>query len=235
MGENSFPSVPSGGFPMYGLDPSGNVVQYGSIDPDTKEVSVIPGMEDVIPSVSSGDALGTPDNPATVQVTGTPDYSEGLSAMQDDVAFLAAQQASSAGYLSSSALDTFDRVLEGYDYDYYCAYRYDDDQYNSIMYLSNGISWNGNTVTLEDALKVQLWRYRTSSNYSYQYYYSATPAGDTDITLANNLMYYTNTRTGYPVLGGVPAPSRYPPWLIPALGAIALFVVVSTWLRRIFS
>ena len=206
--------------PMYGLDQDGNVVQTGTINEETKEITTFS-------DVSSGDAAparGTVDNPVIVQPVDTPDYSEGIQAMQDDVSFLAAQQASSAGYLSSSALDTFDRVLEGYNYDYYCAYRYDDDQYNSIMYLSNDISWNGNTVTLEDALKVQLWRYRTSSSYSYQYYYSATPAGDTDITLSNNLMYYTNTKTGYPVLGGVPAPSRYPPWMLPAVAAVGFCI-----------
>lgn len=223
-------------FPVFSVDENGNIVQSGVVDAETEEITFFPGA--AVPSVSSGDAvpvLGTSDNPLVVQPVDSPDYTEGIAAMQDDVAFLAAQQASSAGYLSSSALDTFDRVVRGYDYEYYCAYRYDSDQYNSIMYLSDDISWDGNTVTMEDAMKVQLWRYRYSSNYNYEYYYSATPAGDVDITLGSNLMYYTNTGKGYPVLGDTPAPSHYPSWL-PGVGSYLLMGILLLFAgRRIYN
>lgn len=202
--QTSPPDVSSGDavteYPIYKLDADGNIVQATSIPAENGSAPVV---------VYSNDNSG---------------LEAPLNAMQEDVAFLAAQQASNAGYLSTSALDTFDRVVEGYDYDYYCAYRYDSDTYNSMMYMSDKMTLSGTVVHMKDAVQVKLYRtYHSGSNYYYTYHYQISNAGDVDINLGSNLMYYTNCKTGYPILGHVPAPNHYPAW-------VTLFVLLLAFL-----
>lgn len=195
-------------YPIFSISEDGSIIVTGSIV-ETSE------------SVSGGDALGspdseTPDSGTPVSTLSADDVAavvsdtldSNLATLQSDVSYLAGETASSAGYISSTILDTFDRVLQQYEYDYYCAYRSGSDSYSAVLYLSDTYSYDGNTLYLDDTLRVEL--YRTSSgNYNYQYYYGTSEAGDIEIGFDTDLMYYTNCVPGYPALGEVSSPTNY--------------------------
>lgn len=222
------------GYPIFSVDENGQLVESGMVSDDNGELnSVLQNTESVesdsfedesvleFDSVSGNDAVPvtyTYDSPALVE-------------LQSDVAYLASETASSSGYLSSSALDVFDRVVESLDYNYYCAFRYDNDSYNAVLFLSDKISRNGSVVSLSDAKKVQLYRVASGSGYNYSYYYSVIDVGDVDIQLGDNLMYYTNCLVGYPALGSLTAPGHYPAW-IPLVLLVGLVIAFFTFKRR---
>lgn len=194
-------------YPIFSLSEDGTIGTSGTV------------VDDTLQSVSGGDASGSPvyvpvpadtlsaDDVATV-VSDTLD--DNLSTLQSDVSYLAGETASSAGYLSSTILDTFDRVLQQYEYDYYCAFRTGSDSYSAVLYLSDTYTFNGSSLNLDDSLRVELYRTNTGGGYNnYQYHYSSSSAGDVEITIDNDLMYYTNCVPGYPALGEVPAPTNY--------------------------
>ena len=213
------------GFPSFSLDSDGNVVTDSSFPtgwfPDGTPSPDLPGTVsggDVLPSVSplpSDHPVFLPADSSAIA-----EIAEGLERLIQDQA-------------SSSALDVFDRVVSGYSYDYYCAFRYDSDSYNALMYLSDDIQASGSSVLLEDPLCVRLYRTYNNSTRAYDYHYSVSSPGDVSVSLSGSLMYYTNCVEGYPVLGGLPSPGGYSPqsiilwfWLI--LG----FVFVWRFSRR---
>lgn len=211
-------------YPSFSVGEDGLILQDGSdvngvIDPPSSS----PDPSSLHGTVSSGDLLtGSGNSVVPPLATGSgnsavpPSWdSSVLLDIQEDLERIVNEQASTSGYLSSSALDVFDRVVSGYDYDYYCAFRYDDDNYNAIMYLSDFLSRSGSSVVLSDALCVRLYRTYSSSSRVYSYYYAISRPGDVSISLSGNRMYYTNCSVGYPVLGSSPAPGRYPGWLVP--------------------
>lgn len=227
--------VCSSGFPVFSYDPVEGIVS----DSPSGVTGYFPDGTPS-PSVSGGDASvlsPSPDVPLVSPDVSAPPAlfqsdSAVLAEIQADVERLLYEQASSSGYLSSSALDVFDRVVGGHGYDYYCAFRYDADSYNALMYLSDSVSSSGSSVVLEDSVSVRLYRTYNSSTRVYDYHYSVSSAGDVSVSLSGDLMYYTNCADGYPVLGGVPAPGRYPPALLVLLGAVLLFAVFSFFRRR---
>lgn len=192
------------------VDPDGTVPPY-TVDVGEGEYLVIPGDGSTV-------VIQQPDSQEP-----SADYSDKIDAIQSDIAYLAAVQASNYGYLGSQALDTFDRVVQQNSYRYYCAFRDGSDTYNGVLYLSDSISRNGNTVVMEGALQVRV--YRTYSGNTYYYYYSSASAGDVSVNLSGNLMYYTNCADNYPTLGGISTPYRYPSWVMPVLlvGLLAAF------------
>lgn len=212
-------------YPTFSLDENGHIVS---------------DLPEVYGTVSGGDAAAGydfpdpdpfPDEvPEGLQLEGTPL----LLDIQEDIARIVNAQASTVGYLSTSALDTFDRVVSGYGYDYYCAFRTDSDSYNATMYLSNNLQDSGNGFVLEDSVMVRLYRTYNSTTREYQYYYSVAGAGDVSINLGTNLMYYTNCREGYPILGDTPAPGHYPDSMLVLIlvGVIIVFLLIRSWFRR---
>lgn len=152
--------------------------------------------------------------------------------IQEDIARIVQAQASTEGYLSTSALDVFDRVVEGYNYSYYCAFRYDNDSYNAIMYMADKISSSGSSVVLQDAVSVRLYRVYNSSTRVYTYHYLKSDAGDVSVSLADGLMYYTNCDAGYPTLGSVSAPSKYPSWAVLLCGVIFFALLIISFRRK---
>lgn len=236
-------------YPVFSLSPDGEII---SDTPGTAEGESPVSDVDALPSdiqptptpyaveVNPGDYLvipGNNGNPTVIMQQQQPEpaadpldaYADQIDAIQSDIAYLASVQASNYGYLGSQALDTFDRVVQQNSYRYYCAFRDGSDTYNGVLYLSDHISWSGNTVTMEDALQVRV--YRSYSGNTYYYYYSSAGTGDVAVNLSGNLMYYTNTAENYPTLGGVSVPYRYPSWVMPIL-FVGLLAAFFAWRRR---
>lgn len=207
-------------YPIFSLSEDGTIDTTGAID-DTGivvEDTTLPGTDGTTSgtdSNSSGDGEA-PDTPVStltaddVAAVVSETLDENLATLQSDVSYLAGETASNAGYISSTILDTFDRVLRQYEYDYYCAYRSGSDSYSAVLYLSDTYNFDGSTLYLDDSLRVELYRTNTGSGYgNYEYYYSTGEAGDIEIGFDTDLMYYTNCVPGYPALGEVPAPTHY--------------------------
>lgn len=221
-------------FPTFSLDDNGRIVS---------------DMPETYGTVSGGDALSGYDFSESSSAPGDQDAdqivdqdhlqhdllsSPLLMDIQEDIARIVNAQASTVGYLSSSALDTFDRVVSGFGYDYYCAFRTDSDSYNATMYLADKCRDSGNSFVLEDSLMVRLYRTYNNSAREYQYHYSVTSVGDVSISLGSNLMYYTNCREGYPILGNTSAPGHYPDssLVLILMGLIVVFLLIRSWFRR---
>lgn len=205
-------------YPTFSLDGDGNL--SSDMPGYTGTVSAGDAFEDS-PFYPGASPSPSPDVPAAVLAD-----SGVMEEIQAELERIANAQASTAGYLSSSALDTFDRVVGGYGYDYYCAFRYDSDSYNAQMYLSDGIVSSGSSVVMEDSVLVRLYRTYHSSDRTYTYHYSISSAGDVSVSLANGLMYYTNVKDNYPTLGGEPSPGRYPHWFVPFCGVLFVLVLI---------
>lgn len=230
-------------YPVFDLDEDGNIVidwpDEGSDvsaaeDQDVDSDEQLPGPS----TISGGNAVFIYQLPqeadtelTEAQLKSMEENNLVLGDISDSLERILQEQASSSGYLSASALDVFDRVIYGYNYDYYIAFRYDTDNYNSRMYLSNVMEISGNNVILKDVLAVQLYRVYYSSTRTYTYHYSISSPGDVSVSMSGNLLYYTNCVPGYPVLGQDPAPGHYPGWFIP-LAAVLFFVVLISLVRR---
>ena len=210
-------------YPVFELNENGEIVP--ATDTPEPPVESVSGSDG---SGSDGFGSGSADSAAALEAVEV--LSDSISMLQSDVTYLASAQASTAGYLSSTALDTFDRVLQQYDFDFYCAFRNGSDSYNSVLYLSNRMELEGDTLLLYDATQVQLYRTGSGYGYDYEYFYSVSNAGDVSVALGNDLMYYTNCAVGYPALGSLPAPTKYPGWFTVAF--VLLFVICFFTIRR---
>lgn len=232
-------------YPVFSLSPDGEIIsatpepdEAADLDALPSDVSPSPSSTPYAVQVNEGDYLvipGTDGSPTVIMQQQEPAgdpldaYADQIDAIQSDIAYLAAVQASNYGYLGSQALDTFDRVVQQNSYRYYCAFRDGSDTYNGVLYLSDHISRSGNVVTMEDALQVRV--YRSSSGSTWYYYYSSADVGDVAVNLSGNLMYYTNTSDNYPTLGGISTPYCYPSWVMPVL-FVALLAGFFAWRRR---
>lgn len=231
-------------YPVFSLSPDGQIISNTPEPAEGDELDIVP--EDATPTpapyavqVNEGDYLVIPGgdgNPTVIMQqqqapAGNPldAYADQIDSIQSDIAYLASVQASNYGYLGSQALDTFDRVVQQNSYRYYCAFRDGSDTYNGVLYLSDHISYSGDTVTMEDAVQVRV--YRSYNGNTYYYYYSSSSAGDVAVNLSGNLMYYTNTAENYPTLGGVSVPYRYPSWVMPVL-FVGLLAAFFAWRKR---
>lgn len=141
-------------------------------------------------TVSSGDA----GSASEVVVIDNSASEELLMTISEDVQYLV--EASVDGYLSSSIVDVFDRVVDSHDYNYYVAFRGSDSS-EGYLYLSNYCSSN----SLDDCTVVHMYRASSGENYSYDYYYQVSYDDSESFNFGNNAMYYTNVVPGYPELG----------------------------------
>lgn len=234
-------------YPVFNLDEDGNIVSdrpdldgtFGNIDDvyadtnNAQENDLESAGDDL--SESEDDSNDFEEDSSVSGGNVLPEVAvvdlQSLEDINDNLSRIVREQASSAGYLSTSALETFDRVVAAFRYDYHIAFRYDSDNYNAVMYLSDSVVDNGNNILLHDALAVRLYRQYISSGRYYTYHYSTSSVGDVSVNMSGNLMYYTNCVPGYPVLGGDPAPGNYPGWFIPLI-AVLIFWVLINFLRR---
>lgn len=180
-------------YPTYSFSAEGSIVEDSDFIP--------------VPTLRPDSELD-PIEPA-IKPTDVPVEMYDISVLSDGITYLASEAASSAGYISSTILDSFDRVVEQLEYDYYCAYRTGSDSYAAVLYLSDSFDIVNNTLNFDDAYRVELYRTSTGSGYNYEYYYSSSSAGDVDIIIDSDLMYYTNCLPGYPALGSVESPKNY--------------------------
>lgn len=229
-------------YPTFYLDENGNIVS--DID-DMDNPEENSDLTELHPDLPMGTVSGNntyyiyqlplqDEDPALVeaQLKNLEENNAALADISDNLERILQEQASSAGYLSSSALDTFDRVVQGYNYDYYIAFRYDSDSYNAVMYLADKITPSGTNIVLQDALSVRLYRIYNSSTRVYTYHYTIDNPGDVSVNLSGNLMYYTNCTEGYPTLGQQSAPGHYPGWFIPLLSMIVIVALISLVRRK---
>lgn len=218
-------------YPDFELDEDGKIV---IIYPDsTEETEDLDGDEisDDETTVSDGNASLYIINqelaldPEAVYEVDNPNF----EIINENLERLIQAQASSTGYLSTTIVDAFDRVVQGNNYDYYIAFRNSSDAYTAVMYLSDKFSKSGNSILLQDAMAVSF--YRSYSGNTYYYYYQVSYPGDVQVNMNGNLMYYTNCVPGYPILGQEPAPGHYSGWFIP-LAAVLIFVTLISLVRR---
>lgn len=193
-------------YPVFDVDENGNIVSPNLLPdvPASMSPSDIP--VDGIESDLFDQLTGGSDTVSSGDIYPLPDYSDSFTSLEESLAYLASEQASASGYLSTSCLDAFDRVVEGYSNPYYCAFRNSSDSYNGVLYIADHVTVNGNKILMEDAYKVELYRQQSGGNYNYQYFYSRSSAGDVEIDVSGNLMYYTNCVEGYPLLAGIQSP-----------------------------
>ncbi len=195
-------------YPNFTVDENGNIV---SSQPEASGSAVLAPPEDPVDGIESDlfdDLNSSSDTVSSGDSIPSPiDYTDSFSSLEEPLAYLAAEQASSSGYLSASCLDAFDRVVEAWASPYYCAFRNSSDSYNGVLYIAKKADVNGSVISFKDAVRVELYRTQSGGNYNYQYYYSKSSAGDVEVSLGNNLMYYTNCVEGYPLLAGVQNPS----------------------------
>lgn len=193
-------------YPVFDVDENGNIV---SSDPSTEVPASMSPSDAPVDGIESdlfGQLTGSSDTVSSGDVYPLPDYSESFTSLEESLAYLASEQASASGYLSTSCLDAFDRVVEGYSNPYYCAFRNSSDTYNGVLYIADRVTVNGNKILMQDAFKVELYRQQSGGNYNYQYFYSRSSVGDVEIDVSGNLMYYTNCVEGYPLLAGIQSP-----------------------------
>lgn len=161
----------------------------------------IPAVSSPVPAVPSPDpAVSSPD-PAASSSDLFPQVLSDIQILQSEFDELASQVVATQGYMNTNTYDILSSVVAGSSKPYYVAYRYDDDAYNVYLYLCEDYEVNGRDVSLVDTVFVQVYRYRYSSSYSWQYLYSAQEVGDVDLSLGVNAMVYTNIFSNYPILG----------------------------------
>lgn len=164
-------------------------------DTETGEGETGEVESDVPGTVSGGDSVGD---------SGSVLDNVMLMSIAEDVQLLA--DASTEGYLSSSIVAVFDRVVDKMDYKYYCAFRAGDSS-DGYLYLSNNI--NGSTLNACNVVHM----YRTyTDGVGYQYFYDVSYDDTETFNLGNGAMYYTNIVSGYPALGS-PVETHISVWL----------------------
>lgn len=178
-------------------------------------------------TVSGSDQTVSSNEPYVVVVSDYQDILDSLAVLEDQIAVLAADTVYTQGYLSSSSLDLLDRVVSGGSYDYYVAYRYDSDTYNTRLYLSDDMELDGaGRLYLYDAVLVNSYRVRVGSTGSvYRYYYAFSQAGDVSFSMTDNYFYYTNCVEGYPILGDLRSPSYDWNYVWLFIGLVVIFSV----------
>lgn len=226
-------------YPVFSMGPDGTIVSDdetegsdgGPSDPSETlppySVEVAPGEWLVIPGGNGSPTVIMQQQEASDPLA---QYADSIEAIQSDIAYLASVQASNYGYLGTQALDAFDRVAEQNAYRYYCAFRESSDAYNGVMYMSDHVEVSGSTVTFKDSVQVRV--YRTYVSNTYYYYYSRGSAGDVQVNFSGNLMYYTNAVEGYPCLGGISVPYKYPSWVMPVILSVLLAAFFAWRSRR---
>lgn len=119
-----------------------------------------------------------------------------LYAIRSDVQVLA--DSTIQGYLNSSIVSVFDRLVDNGNYRYYVAFRgVNEDSNAGTLYLSN--ECNGNQ--LNNCQVIRMYRVYTGQNYEYNYYYEVSYDDTEYFNFGNGALYYTNISTGYPSLG----------------------------------
>lgn len=168
---------------------------------DTEEVDVAEESGDAVSdgmtvgevTVSGGDSIML-DSPMMYTIA------EGVQTLADS---------SVQGYLSSSIVSVFDRLVDNGNYRYYVAYRANYEDNNSgYLYLSNKV----NGTQLEDCQVIHMYRVNTGNNYEYTYHYDVYYDDAEWFNLGNGGLYYTNIAAGYPSLGS-PVQSKMYSWL----------------------
>lgn len=193
-------------YPVFDVDENGNIVSPDLLPEVPASVAPLDVPVDGVESDLFDQLTGSSDTVSSGDVYPLPDYSDSFTSLEESLAYLASEQASASGYLSTSCLDAFDRVVEGYSNPYYCAFRNSSDSYNGVLYIADHVTVNGNKILMEDAYKVELYRQQSGGSYNYQYFYSRSSVGDVEIDVSGNLMYYTNCVEGYPLLAGIQSP-----------------------------
>lgn len=139
-----------------------------------------------------------------------------LYSIQNDVQVLA--DSTIQGYLSTSIVSVFDRLVDNGNYRYYVAFRgLNEDSNAGTLYLSNECSNN----QLSNCQVIKMYRVYTGQNYEYNYYYDVSYDDVESFNFGNGALYYTNISTGYPSLGSAKT-SQVLTWL-PVL-AVTVFL-----------
>lgn len=184
-------------YPIFDTDSNGNIVIVDWTDPVLEESVFV--FDESYSSVSGGDYYYFYQNDTSFP----DDVIEALLQMSQDIETMSLSP-TFTNYLSSSALETFDRVIDGLEFPYYIAYSYNSDSYHAVLYYGYDFTLNGNILSLSnDVHQVTIYRDRPSSSSSYSYYYNVISVPTQTFSINNNNQYYTNMLEGYPVLGSV--------------------------------
>lgn len=141
-----------------------------------------------------------------------------------------------AGTMSSTTLDYFDRVVDGLPSDYgYVAYKTsNDDSYAGSLIYGRDYDVNGNNIVFgEGAVELVLSRYNYG-NYNYYLQYDSRDASNTTLSLPSSgtLLYYTNLVDGRPILGKGNRPFEIAPYIVVTLLAVLASCVLGRILKR---
>lgn len=171
------------------------MIEIEEITQDILVGTTLPEEELVEETVSDGDSVSAgPDNTVYVQML------ESMQLLADS---------SQQGYLSSSIVNVFDRLVDNGSYRYYVAYRANYEDSNSgFLYLSNKL----NGSQLEECQVIHMYRVSTGNTYEYTYHYDISYDDAEWFNLGNGGLYYTNIAPGYPSLGS-PVQSKMYSWL----------------------
>lgn len=169
-------------------------------------------IEDVVQGDSESDSLEDSETVSETEKNVSSDLNsesvDPVAVLSDEVQLAVYNALSPAsGSLGSSTIDYFDRIVSGLPRDYkYIAYRTSSDSsYDGVLYLGNNYTLSDNVITFGDgAQELRVYRV-SSSSYNSTVKYSQTDASGASIAydLDGDVVYYTNSEVGYPVLGGV--------------------------------
>lgn len=145
--------------------------------------------------------------------------------MRSDVQVIA--DSTIQGYLSSSIVSVFDRLVDNGEYKYYVAFRgVNEDSNAGTLYLSNECSGN----QLNNCQVIKMYRTYTGQNYEYNYHYDIGYDDMEYFNFGNGALYYTNIATGYPALGS-PKTDRILSWM--PIMAVGVFLAAMLIRRKI--
>lgn len=237
---------------VFEIDSDGRIV-YESADPeesvnDSGNLFGVGGSEDgidVTENVNEGDIVSDPLEgsegiPETEENVSSDSESESIGsvAVLSDEVQLAVYNALSpaSGSLGSSTIDYFDRIVSGLPRDYrYIAYRTSEDSsYDGVLYLGDNYTVSDNVITFGDgAQELRVYRV-SSSSYNSTVRYSQSDASGASIAydLDGDVVYYTNSEIGYPVLGGVVQSIGFDSLLVCGLLTACLTVVLQKLLLK---
>lgn len=186
--------------------------------PDQEEipVEVVEEVTDEVEGESAGSEIQDETLEDDTTVSGGDSVvfdNSALYSIQSDVQVLA--DATIQGYLSTSIVSVFDRLVDNGDYRYYVAFRgVNEDSSAGTLYLSN--ECNGNQ--LSNCQVIKMYRVYTGQNYEYNYYYDVSYDDVEYFNFGNGALYYTNVSTGYPSLGSAKT-DKVLSWM-PILGVV---------------
>lgn len=139
------------------------------------------------------------------------------------------------GTLGSTTLEYFDRIVSAFPYDYaYVAYRTNStNSAEGVLYYGDDYTINDNTIVFDDAVAVRVYRSGTGST-AYTYYVRED-VGDVSLSLSHNstLVYYSNIKEGFPLLGGYERPFNISPFIVVGLlSAMAVAILAKIFNRK---